>query len=110
VAEMKCTAKVIGILCVIGFFASLFFAISFYYPDLPHKPEPELGRIYPINNHGFLLYLTKQEDFEQTLASVIAVVLFAAAAILDRFFDAFGNRKREALRKHGQPWNHRWGP
>jgi hypothetical protein len=110
VAETKRTAKVIGILCVIGFFASLLFATSFYFRDLPRRPEPELGRVHPINNHGFLLYLTKKEDFEQTLASVMAVVLFAAVAILDRFFDAFGNRDREALRKNRQPWNHRWGP
>lgn len=108
--RMKNKTKIIGIICVVGFFASLFFSISFYYRGFPSRPQPELGRIYPINNHGFPLYLTKREDFEQTLASVLAVVLFAAAGILDYFFDAFGNRGREVLRRRRQPWNHRWGP
>jgi len=107
---MKRAAKVIGIICIAGSFALFFFAISFYYRDLPGRPQPELGRTYPINNHGFPLYLTKKEDFEQTLASVLAVLLFAAVAILDHFFDAFGNRSREVLRKRREPWNHRWGP
>lgn len=107
---MKKTAKVAGIICVAGFFAALFFGISFYYRGFPSQPQPELGRTYPINNHGFPLYLTQKEDFEQTLASVLAVLLFAAAAILDHFFDAFGNRAREVLRKRREPWNHRWGP
>ncbi len=107
---MKNTTKTIGIICIVGLFASFFFAISFYYRGFPGRPQPELGRIYPINNHGFPLYLTKREDFEQTLASVLAVLFVAAAAILDHFFDAFGNRTREALRKRSEPWNHRWGP
>jgi hypothetical protein len=107
---MKTAAKVVGIVCVAGFFASLFFAISFYYRGLPNTPQPELGRTYPINNHGFPLYLTEKEDFEQTLSSILVVVFFAIAAILDRYFDPFGNRTREALRKRTEPWNHRWGP
>jgi len=55
---MKNAAKVIEIICVAAFFASFFFSISFYYRDLPNRPQPEHGRTYPINNHGYLLYLT----------------------------------------------------
>ena len=108
--QMKNAAKVVGIICIAGSFASFFFAISFYYRDIPSRPQPGLGRVYPINNHGFPLYLTKKEDFEQTLASILAVVLFATVGILDYFFDAFDNRTREILRKRREPWNHRWGP
>jgi hypothetical protein len=107
---MKNAAKVIGIICVAGAFATFFFGISFYYRGFPSRPQPELGRTYPINNHGFPLYLTKQEGLEQTWSFVLAGMLAVSAAVLDRFFDAFGNRSREAFRKRRQPWNHRWGP
>src|SRR5271166_6274591 len=61
VRQMKSALKIVVIAGVVGAFASFFFATSFYYRDLPSKPQPELGRIYPINNHGYPLYLTKQE-------------------------------------------------
>lgn len=107
---MKNVAKVISTICVVGLFATFFFGISFYYRDFPSRPQPELGRTHPINNHGFLLYLTKQEEFEQTLSFVLAGVFAVSAAIIDRFVDPFERRKREALPKRVAPWNHRWGP
>jgi hypothetical protein len=55
-------------------------------------------------------YLTKKEDFAQTLAFMLAMVFFVTAAILDRFFDGFGNRTREVLRRRNEAWNHRYGP
>src|SRR5438132_4015416 len=58
---MKNAVKALQIMCLGASFASFFFGISFYYRDLPNRPRPELGRIYPLNNHGYLLYLTRQE-------------------------------------------------
>jgi hypothetical protein len=107
---MKNTAKVISIVCVVGFFATFFFGISFYYRGFPGRPQPALGRTHPINNHGFLLYLTKQEEFEQRLSFVFAGVFFISAAIADCFFDPFDRRKRESLPKKVEPWNNRRGP
>jgi len=107
---MKTTAKVIGIICVVGAFTSFFFGISFYYRAFPSRPQPELGRTYPINNHGFPLYLTKQEELEQTWSFALAAVLAVSAGIIDRLFDPFDRRKMEALPKRRAPWNHRWGP
>lgn len=106
---MKRAAKIIGFICIVGFFGSIFFAVSFYYRGSLGTPRPELGRMYPINNHGFPLFLTKKEHLERTLAVVIFMVLFAAIVVLDRFYDAFDNRTREVLRKRREPWNHRWG-
>jgi hypothetical protein len=107
---MKNVAKTIFVVCVVGSFASFFFGISFYYRDFPSRPQPDLGRTHPINNHGFLLYLTTQEEFEQTLSFVLAGVCFVSAAINDRFVDPFDRRKRAALHRRAAPWNHRWGP
>ena len=107
---MKSLAKVLLTICLLGAFASFFFGISFYYRDLPNKPQPELGRIYPINNHGFPLYLTKQEQLEQTWSFVLAGLLAVSVALIDRFIDPFGRRKQQVLPKNLAPWNHRWGP
>ena len=107
---MKSALKIVVIAGVVGAFASFFFATSFYYRDLPSKPQPELGRIYPINNHGYPLYLTKQEGLEQTFSDVLAVVLFISAGIVNHFFDPFGKSKEQLPPKTRAPWNHRWGP
>jgi hypothetical protein len=106
---VKTLLKVIGIICVVGAFASFFFCISFYYRGFPSMPQPEFGRIYAINNHGFPLYLTKKEELEQTWSFAVAAVLFASGVIIDRFFDPFNKHKQEVPRIRA-PWNHRWGP
>ena len=107
---MKNVAKMIGILCVVGAFASFFFGISFYARDFPSKPQPELGRTHPINNHGSLLFLTAREELEMTLSFVFAAVLAVSAGIIDRFIDPFDRQKQILLPKEVAPWNHRWGP
>jgi len=107
---MKNSAKVALVVCIVGFFASFFFGISFYYRDFPSKPQPELGRTHPINNHGFLLYLSKQEEIEQTSSFVLAVAFAVSAAIINRFVDPFDKRKRQMMPKSVAPWNHHRGP
>jgi hypothetical protein len=107
---MKNLAKVALVVCVVGFFVSFFFGISFYYRDFPSRPQPELGRTHPINNHGFPLYLTKQEELEQTLSIVLSVALAVSAALIGHFVDPFDRRKRAAPQKTVAPWNHHWGP
>lgn len=32
-----------------------------YYDILPRSPQPSIGRIYPINMHGFTKYATRNE-------------------------------------------------
>jgi len=107
---MKSAAKALGVLLVAGCFSAFLFGISFYYRDVPNRPHPELGRIYPINNHGFPVYLTKHEEFEQMWSFVLFVVLAVSAGIIDRLFDPFDRRKLEMRPKRKAPWNHRWGP
>jgi hypothetical protein len=107
---MKSALRVLGIIFIAGGFASFLFGISFYDRNLPNKPQPELGRIYSINNHGLPLYLTKHEELEQTWSFILAGVLGVSAGIIDRLFDSFDRRKLEMLPKRRAPWNHRWGP
>jgi len=37
--------------------------LFFYYHDghLPKSPQPVIGRVYPSNNHGSIVYLNKSE-------------------------------------------------
>jgi len=107
---MKKAGKIVGSIGMVGCFASFFFGISFYHRDFPDRPQPEFGRTHPINNHGFLLYLTKREELEQTLSLALAGVLLVSAGIIDRFVDPFDRRKREVMPKKITPWNHRWRP
>ncbi|PYJ66565.1 MAG: hypothetical protein DME76_16660 [Verrucomicrobia bacterium] len=65
-------------------------AISFYYtPNLPTTPQPQIGRIYPLNNHGWVTYLTKEEwytfNFLHALAALFFITFFAIGWFCDPF-------------------------
>lgn len=101
--------KALVIICGIVGFAAFAFAISFYYRDLPNTPQPDLGRIYPLNNHGYLLYMTHGEQVQQQASFAIFALLFVVVAVTNHFLDPFENNGGNELRR-AQPWNHRWGP
>jgi hypothetical protein len=104
----KKAAKTLIVASVVTMFAAFTLGISFYYRGLPHTPQPEVGRIYPLNNHGYLLYMTHQEKVQQETSFVVFGVLFVVAALTEHFLDPFGRAGSE--RKRMKPWNHRWGP
>ncbi len=104
-------AKLVLILCLVGMVLAFAFGISFYYRDLPSKPQPEAGRIYPLNNHGYYTYMTKREEVQQEISEFVFGVLFVLAILIDRFLDPFDRRKEEQfMRNQRPPWTHRWGP
>jgi hypothetical protein len=105
----KTVTKAFVSVCGITGCAAFAFGISFYFRGLPHLPQPELGRIYPLNNHGHLLFMTRSEQLQQEVAFVISASLFVVAALIQHFLDPFENNGRNASRS-SQPWNHRWGP
>jgi len=37
----------------------------------PQRPAPEIGRVYPYNNHGTTVYITKLESFIDSAFFVI---------------------------------------
>jgi hypothetical protein len=57
------------LLIALGLGCSAFYLglIVHYSNVLPRTPQPQLGRIYPINNHGTVVYLTEHEQSELTL-------------------------------------------
>ena len=50
----------------------------------PRSPHPDIGRVYALNNHGVVVYLTRDENFFFVLLIVFMVAflgLFAAVVI-----------------------------
>jgi hypothetical protein len=56
-----------------------------YSATRPRSAQPEVGRIYSINNHGTIAYLDKSENLWLWVTSASAVAIFIAAIALDRW-------------------------
>src|SRR5438132_1492508 len=64
---------------------SLYYVWYDYAYTRPRVPRPDQGRIYALNTHGLVVYLTKEEQFRLYLlegTSIILVVSFALIAVL----------------------------
>jgi hypothetical protein len=59
--------------------AALLTAITFYYYPGIATRQLSTGRIYPINNHGTAIYLTKREWKIQRIAEGVSFVCIAGA-------------------------------
>jgi|1186.fasta_scaffold221368_2 hypothetical protein len=107
----KKVVKLITILCGIAALLSFGYGLSFYYRGLPSTPNPQIGRIYPLDNHGSVTYMTKHEKDQQEMAFVVFVAIFLALVFIDHFLDPFDKRKwSNLLQNQRPPWDHRWGP
>jgi len=51
----------LGVLTLLCLGVSVFFSI-YYVNSMPEIPAPELDRVYPLNVHGTIVYLTKNQD------------------------------------------------
>jgi hypothetical protein len=77
-------ACVAGALCVASFTTHtiLFFA---YFSSHPRQPDPELGLVYKLNNHGSYLYLTNTESTGLTLLmDAFLVGLFVTLVVVPK--------------------------
>ena len=102
-------AKFVVLASIAAMALSFGVGVSFYYRDLPTYPRPEIGRTVPLDNHGYITYLTRRQDMEQNIAAVLFVVFFVIAAATDYVFDPFNQRASAGL-KLTPAWKHRWGP
>jgi hypothetical protein len=53
----------LGILGLALWFGGTYVFLSFF-GTRPHFPEPDLGRVYELNNHGDIVYLTLAEQVQ----------------------------------------------
>ena len=66
----------------------------FYYfhnGHLPNLPIPAIGRVYPSNNHGSIVYLTKSENDFRTLLQLGGMLTFFIAFVLNKKWQVFKN-------------------
>jgi hypothetical protein len=77
----KAVARGASVLFVLSFA----FSGSFYYwPSLPHSPRPELGFIYPLNNHGWITYMTAAQWWLCNLSFVFSVLCLIVVFWINR--------------------------
>ena len=66
-----------GALCLASLFLHLWL-FDKYFNSLPHQPQPQFGRVRPLNNHGSYVYLT---DAEATGLSFLTLAFFVGFLI-----------------------------
>lgn len=85
----KRTAKIVSIMCVVGAVAAFALGISFYYLGLPTDADPDVGRIYPLNNHGYITFMTRKQYLVHIICSNLFMLPFVIAVLIDYFYDPF---------------------
>jgi len=90
------------ILTVLGavFLLSWLLHIYFYYfrfQDLaPIRPNAATGQIYKVNNHGYVFYLTMEQEITAYIPCGVAFVAVVTLALLE-------NRWKVYEKIHGKP-------
>jgi hypothetical protein len=69
--------------------SSIFLFYEFHDGSLPTVPQPAAGRIYPSNNHGSIVYLTRSEMSLLELLQFGSAVPFFAAFFVNRRWRVF---------------------
>ena len=78
---------------ILGFMALAIWLFHFhlwyqYDGTRPLRPDASSGRVYPLNTHGHVVYLNKEEDARLTSLTVSTFGLFGTAILIDVLFVA----------------------
>jgi hypothetical protein len=76
---------------ILGFFAlAIWFSNVYiwleYDRSRPLLPDASVGRVYPLNSHGHVVYLTQNENSRLTRLTILAVILFGIAVLIEGLF------------------------
>ena len=83
--------------------ASLWFE---YQRTLPRHPDPVLGRVYPLNVHGIVVYQTRAERNRLDEIQYSSIALFAVSALMAAIHQRkFGRPPTLPITR--QPWTPR---
>ena len=67
---------ILAVICTVG-------AASLYYlPNLPREPRPDLGNIYPIQNHYTVIYWTKTQLLAYRVLRASAISLYCVTFLI----------------------------
>jgi hypothetical protein len=92
------------LVAVLGFMALAIWLFHFclwyqYAATRPCRPDTASGRIYPLNTHGSVAYLNKDEDARLTDLTILAITLFTITFLIHCLFvDGF------RLSQRTKPW------
>lgn len=79
------TKKILAFLLGIIWVGALFFRvylINEYGRTLPSEPQPSVGRVIKLDNHGTLVFLTQEEDSQLTWIFVGGMACGICAGII----------------------------
>ena len=94
----KKVAKAVIITSAIVILMTSAFVFGYSPSGLTQTPQPETGRIYPLNRRGGVVgYMTHREKILQQLSLGICVFFVVVAASTEYYLDPFDRRK--------QPWD-----
>ncbi len=74
----------LGLVCAVSY---LWYDYAYTWPRVP---QPDQGRVYALNTHGLIVYLTKEEQLRLSLLEGAAVIFGGCFALTV----AFAVRKR----------------
>jgi len=80
-----------GVGALIVWFTSMFLWM-YYDHTRPTVADPSTGRIYPLNSHGSIVYLTQPEQFWLYSLIWVAGICFVIAVCIDVFKKPFRRR------------------
>ncbi|MGZ3513775.1 MAG: hypothetical protein ACXU93_07500 [Thermodesulfobacteriota bacterium] len=49
----------------------------------PTKPNPATGQIYEVNNHGWIFYLTREQELVTFIPCGVAIISLIALVLLE---------------------------
>ncbi len=90
IPELLAGVAVVCLLCWVGF-------TEYWVYSRPRMPQPELGRVLPVNDHGTVVYATRQEEVLRIGLRWGGLSLFACAVALEAVL-------RARSKKHGERW------
>jgi hypothetical protein len=61
---------------------------------LPREEDPNSGRIYPLNSHGTISYMTKGEKRLLDAMGIAGGLTVVAGALIEGWIDPFNRRRR----------------
>jgi hypothetical protein len=73
---------------------AFFGAVSFVYVKAPTIPDPTTGAIYPLNNHGYVTYLTRRADLTREGLFIICGVAVGIAILIDFVIAPFRHERK----------------
>ena len=84
----------IALICI---FSGVYLDYHYVYTR-PPTPQPEIGRIYKLNVHGTIAYLTKEEDLQLNYLFWVGFISIIIGAIITYIWcDPFNQNKKNLV-------------